>query len=217
MLSFRSYIQKHVVKLTEDVQQNPVEVDAFHGSGKRFGKFAQSQARIKNDHMGGGIGYFTTNKDVARSYANHMAKYHKTNTPYIYHTKLKMNNVFDVDHDFHGDKLKHLIPDEKKHEDFARGAGLLKLGADKYKTLSDLKSGNIKLSGQQVFNGLARAHGGTAGARDHLIKRGYDGLRYNGGEQMDQATKHDVYIPYNADSIHIHKITQIVKKKPESE
>jgi len=207
MLSFKQFI-------IEEQHTNPVEVDAYHGSGKKFSKFEQRHARIQHDHMGGGVGYFTSDKHVGMSYAKHMAKYHKTDTPYLYHTKLKMHNVFDVDHHFHGDKLKHVLPDEKHHEDFARGAGLLKLGTDKYDVLSKLKHGHVKLSGHDVFRGLERAHGGTGNAREHLIKKGYDGLRYNGGENM-QTKKHDVYIPYKADSIHINKVSRIVKKPKE--
>jgi len=200
MLSFKEYL------LESDTETNPVHVDTYHGSGKLFKKFEQRHARIEHDHMGGGVGYFTDDKDVGKSYANHMAKYHKTNTPYLYHTGLKMNNVFDVDHKFSGEKLKKLLPHPSKHEDFARGAGLLKLGADKYDILAKLKTGSANLKGHEVFNGLSRALGGTSRARDHLIKNGYDGLRYNGGDNMD-AKRHNVYIPYNADSIKINKIT----------
>jgi hypothetical protein len=203
MLTFTQYI-------FESSHQNHVEVDAFHGSGRRFGSFSQSFGRVKNDFMGGGIGYFTTDHKVARSYAKNGARFAKTDTPIVYHTKLRMNNVFDVDHEFHGDKLRHILPHESEHENFARGAGLLRAGVDKYDVLSKLKSGNIKLTGHQVFAGLSRGGANSDKARDHLISRGYDGLRYNGGQNMDQATKHDVYIPYKSDSITIHKRTRIV-------
>lgn len=200
--------------LYEDVAHNPVEVDAYHGSGRRFDKFNQSFGRVKNDFMGGGIGYFTNSHHVAKSYAKNGARFAKTDTPLVYHTKLKMNNVFDVDHEFHGDKLKHVLPHESKHEEFARGAGLLPAGSDKYDVLSKLKHGHIKLTGHQVFQGLSKGGTQSDAARDHLIKKGYDGLRYNGGQNMDQAEKHDVYIPYKADSIDIHKRTIIKKANP---
>lgn len=199
--------------LKESIDKNPVVVDAFHGSGKRFNQFEQRHARIPNDYMGGGVGYFTDNKDVAKTYAKSMSKYHKTGTPYIYHTSLKMDNVFDVDHEFSGEKLKHVLPnDPRDHENFARGAGLLPYGSDRMSVLGKLRSGDISLSGQQVFKGLSRGGVDTAKARDHLIQKGYDGIRYNGGENMDMDTRHNVYMPYNADSISINKVTKLVKK-----
>lgn len=206
MLGFRTFISE------AKIEKNPVEVDTFHGSGRRFDKFNQSFGRVKNDFMGGGIGYFTTHHGVAKSYAKNGARFAGTDTPYVYHAKLKMNHVFDVDHDFEGDKLKHILPDEKDHEAFARGAGLMRAGVDKYDVLSKLKHGNMKLTGHQVFQGLSRGGAASDAAREHLIKKGYDGLRYNGGQNMDQAERHDVYIPYNADSVQIHKRTKIVKK-----
>ncbi len=198
--------------ITESIRQNPVTVDLFHGSGRRFNEFNQSFGRVKNDFMGGGIGYFTTDHSVAKSYAKNGARFAGTDTPYVYHTTVTMNNVFDVDHEFEGEHLKHLLPDEKDHEQFARSAGLLRPGVDKYDVLARLKSGSIKLTGQQVFAGLSQGGIKSSDARDHLIKKGYDGLRYNGDQNMDQATKHDVYIPYKADSVSINKVTRIVKK-----
>lgn len=189
----------------EDLKKNgnAVEVDAYHGSGHKFDKFDQDKARIRNDHMGGGVGYFTSDHGVAKTYAKSMARTAKTNTPHIYHTKLKMKNVFDVDHDFDGDKLKHVLPDDhREHEQFARSAGLMKPGEDKHKVLSDLRDGKTKLKGHQVFKGLSQGNTQTAKARQHLMKKGYDGMRYNGGENMD-AKRHDVYMPYKANSIEI--------------
>lgn len=218
MLSFKQFIREEEStegkKLSSEKHSNPVDVDVFHGSGRRFDKFNQSFGRVKNDFMGGGIGYFTNSHHVAKSYAKNGARFAKTDTPLVYHTKLKMNNVFDVDHHFHGDKLKHVLPDEKKHEEFARGAGLLRAGTDKYDVLSKLKHGHLKLTGHQVFQGLSKGGVNSDDARDHLIKKGYDGLRYNGGQNMDQAEKHDVYIPYKADSITIHKRTVLKKANP---
>lgn len=208
MKSFRRYLN-----LLEEIEANPVTVDAYHGSGKLFNKFDQKQARIPNDHMGGGIAYFTDNHDVSKTYAKSMARSQNTNTPHVYHTTLTMKNVFDVDHPFTGDKLKHVLPeDHREHETFARGAGLLKLGGeDKHTVLDKLRNGKMTLSGSQVFKGLSRGGVDTAKARNHLISKGYDGIRYNGGENMD-ATRHNVYMPYNADAIKIRKITKIVKK-----
>ena len=199
--------------LTEEIETNPVTVDVYHGTGRRFNKFDQRQARIPNDHMGGGVAYFTDNLDVGKTYAKSMARTQKTDTPYIYHTTLNMNNVFDVDHEFTGEKLKNILPDDpREHEDFARGASLLKMGDDKYSVLNKLRNGDMNLTGAQVFRGLSRGNVNTAKARDHLISKGYDGIRYNGGENMGMATRHNVYMPYNADSISINKVSKIVKK-----
>jgi hypothetical protein len=206
MISFKQFVTE------SKTEKNSVEVDAFHGSGRKFDQFKQSFGRVKNDFMGGGIGYFTTHHGVAKSYAKNGARFAGTDTPYIYHTKLKMNNVFDVDHEFHGDKLKHVLPDEKDHEAFARGAGLMRAGVDKYDVLAKLKHGDMKLTGHQVFQGLSRGGTNSDDAREHLIRKGYDGLRYNGGQNMDQAERHDVYIPYRADSVNVNKRTVIVKK-----
>ena len=192
---------------------NPVVVDAWHGSGRIFRKFEQIHARIPNDYFGGGIAYFTDDHGVAKTYAKSMAKSQGTKTPFIYHTRLTMRNVFDVDGEFTGPELLHLLPDnEKEYEQFARGAGLLRLGVDRYQVLSDLKNGNVKLNGKQVFFGLSNGGINTARAREHLIRKGFDGIRYNGGENMNMAVRHNVYIPYNANSIKINKITTLTKK-----
>lgn len=198
-------------KITEESEHshNPVEVNVYHGSGHHFTEFSQKHAKLPNDHMGGGIGYFTDHHDMAKSYAKARSKDAKTHTPYVYHTKLKMHNVFDVDHHFHGKKLTHILPDEKHHEHFARGAGLLPAGSDKYRVLAKLKTGDVKLTGHQVWKGLSHGNVDTAKARDHLVKKGYDGLRYNGGENIGGATKHNVYIPYNKNSIHINKVKKL--------
>jgi hypothetical protein len=189
---------------------NPVNVDVWHGTGRRFSEFRQEHSRIPNDYYGGGIGYFTSDKEVGKTYARDAARRQKTDTPLLYHTSLKMNNVFDVDHTFSGERLKHILPPSTQHEDFARGAGLLGLKADKYQVLANLRSGNMSLSGDQVFKGLSRGMVNTAIARNHLISKGYDGLRYNGGDNM-KAKKHDVYIPYNASGIQINNRYKLVK------
>ena len=204
MKSFKQYINR----LYEAQETNPVSVDTYHGSGHLFDKFDQKLARIRDDHYGGGVGYFTDDHDVGNQYARTMARTKGTGTPYVYHTNLNMNNVFDVDHKFSGDKLTNLLPsDPRKHEDFARGAGLLRMGGeDKYSVLSKLARGNLTLTGDQVFKGLSQGGVNTARARDHLISRGYDGIRYNGGLMIPGAKPHNVYMPYKADSITIKKV-----------
>lgn len=194
-------------------QRNPVVIDAYHGSGRLFRKFEQRHARIPNDYFGGGIAYFTDDLGVAKTYARSMASSQGTKTPHIYYTRLTMRNVFDVDDEFSGPSLKNVLPDnEKEYEMFARGAGLLRLGVDRYQVLADLKSGNVRLSGKQVFFGLSNGGINTAKARDHLIRKGYDGIRYNGGENMNMAVRHNVFIPYDANSVQIKKITVLTKK-----
>jgi hypothetical protein len=201
MLSFLSF-------LTEET--NPISVNVYHGSGRSFNKFEQKHARIANDHFGGGIGYFTDNHDVAKTYARSMARRPDATGPHVYHTTLQMNNVFDVDHEYSGDRLKNLLPDNPDdHENFARGAGLLALGGeDKYTVLNKLRSGKLSLSGAQVFKGLSRGNVDTAKTRQHLISKGYDGIRYNGGENMNMETRHNVYMPYNASAVTINKVTK---------
>lgn len=191
-------------QLLEEIQKpkNPVHVNVFHGSGRKFDHFDQRLARLKNDFFGGGVGYFTDNKDIAKSYARAMSK--ETRTPYLYYITLTMKNVFDVDHEFTGPLLTKLVSDN--FEGFARGSGLLTVNVDKYTLLAKLQSGSIALKGDKVFKGLSKGMVDTALARDILIKNGYDGLRYNGGMNMQQATQHNVYIPYNATSIKIDKI-----------
>lgn len=177
-------------------------ITVYHGSGYRFEKFEQSKARVVNDFYGGGVAYFTDNLKVAITYAKSMAKKSKQD-PRVYTVELSLNKVFDVDHVFTGKELIAILPSDL--EAFARGAGLLGLYADKYKVLSDLKSGTIKLSGDDVFKGLSKGMNETAKAREHLISRGFDGLRYNGGVNMGMATKHNVYLSYNVNNIKIVK------------
>lgn len=186
---------------------NSVKVDVFHGSGRHFDQFEQKHAKIKNDYYGGGIGYFTDNKDVAKSYAKASSK--ETKTPHLYHTSLNMSNVFDTDHHFSGKHLTKLLPKDTRK--FATSAGLLHAGNMEHhdRILNDLEGGKASLTGHQLFWGLS--HGGTktSQARDHLIKYGYDGLRYTGGLQVPDSVKHNVYIPYNADSIKINHIEKM--------
>mgnify|MGYP003339405046 CR=1 FL=1 len=201
MLSFKSFIKE------QGSSSNPVKIDAYHGSGRHFQHFDQKMARLPNDHYGGGVAYFTDDHDVAKTYAKSMSK--ETKTPHVYHTSLDMNNVFDIDHSFHGKHLQKLLP--KDTEKFASSAGILHAGNadEKYHILGKLERGEMPLTGHQVFWGLS--HGGTktSAARSHLIKHGYDGLRYNGGMMVPGAKKHNVYIPYNSDSIKINHIEKI--------
>ena len=172
----------------------------YHGSGSLFDRFEQSKARLANDFYGGGVAYFTDNYDVAITYARSMAK--KTQgDPIIYTVELKLDRVFDVDHEFIGQELKDILP--KKLDDFLRGAGLMTLNSDPYLTMTRLSMGKMSLTGDQIFKGLSKGMNATAVARDYLIEKGYDGLRYNGGVNMGMATRHNVYLAYDADDITI--------------
>lgn len=181
----------------------------YHGSGSRFSEFKQSAARIPNDFYGGGVAYFTDDLKVGITYAKSMAK-SKNSDPVVYTVSLKLKKLFDVDDKFTGKDLVNILP--KDIDDFARGAGLLKLGSDKFQVIANLQSGNMTLTGDEVFKGLSKGMNTTAKARDHLIKNGYDGLRYNGGVNMNMATKHSVYLAYTTKGIKIQK-RQVVKKK----
>lgn len=194
-------LSRNIVKL---IMESAASLTAYHGTNAKFKQFEQSKSRIPNDYYGGGVAYFTVNKSVAITYAQSMVRKYKGQV-YIYEVNLKMKNVFDVDHKFTGKELTKFFSD-KEAEDFARGAGLLKAGADKYTVLGKLKSGDLSLTGDEVFKGLSRGMVNTAKARQKLIDLDYDGLRYNGGKNMQMATEHDVYLAYDAGDIQIKKI-----------
>ena len=177
----------------------------YHGTDARFDKFDQRKSRIVNDNYGGGVAYFTDGLSLAITYAKNMAK-KSGGEPIIYSAELNFSNMFDVDHTFTGKELTDILPDDL--DEFARGAGLLSLNADKYTVISNLKSGKASLSGEQVFKGLSRGMNQTAKARQHLIDKGYDGLRYN----MNITPKQSVYLAYDANDINIKK-RQVVKRK----
>lgn len=172
----------------------------YHGTNARFSMFEQSKSRIVNDFYGGGTAYFTDTLSVAKTYAKSAAK--KGGDPIVYQVMLKVNKLFDVDKTFTGDELIKFFA-KRDAETFARGAGLLSLGADKYKVLSDLEDGRMTLTGDQVFRGLSQGMVKTASAREKLRGLGYDGLRHNGGVNMNMATKHNVYLAYEAHNIKI--------------
>lgn len=172
----------------------------YHGSGSDFDQFDQRKARIANDFYGGGIAYFTDDFTVATTYAKSMSK--KTGTPFVYTVKITLNKLFDVDDVFTGKKLIDILP--KNTEEFARGASLISFKSDKYAVLADIESGSSTLTGDGVFKGLSKGMNQTAIARDFLISKGYDGLRYNGGVNMN-ATRHSVYLAYKASNLKILK------------
>lgn len=181
-------------------------IKAFHGTSVVFEKFDQSKARILNDFYGGGVAYFTENQDVALAYAQAMAKKFKTNSLVVYDVDLNIKKLFNVNDRFTGANLINFIKNTSV-EDFARGAGLLRAGVDKYQIIADLKAGTANLSGDEVFKGLSRGMINTANARETIKKLGYTALRYNGGINMQDVSKikHSVYIMYYANDIKINK------------
>lgn len=184
-------------------------VKAYHGTNTRFSEFEQSKARIVNDYYGGGIAYFTDTLDIAKSYASFMFRKFG-GEKFVYEVEIRFNKIFDVDEKYSGDMLKRLVgstPDA-----FARGAGLLKLGADKYALLAQLQSGKMELTGDQVFRGLSNGMQNTSRAREALKSAGFDGLRHNGGVAMG-GQKHNVYLAYEARNVVI-KNRYIVSTTP---
>lgn len=179
----------------------------YHGSNARFDKFDQKQSRIVNDFYGGGVAYFTDNMDVAKTYAKAMFR-SRGGGQFVYKVELTLKNVFDVDDTFTKSELTKFF-NEKNIEDFARGAGLLKIGEDRYDVMTKLSMGNMTLTGDQIFKGLSRGMNHTALARQMLIKLGYDGLRHNGGVNMNMAIKHNVYLAYHAKDIFIQNVYQV--------
>lgn len=174
-------------------------IPAFHGTNQQFEQFSQDKARLLNDFYGGGVAYFTENFQVAKQYAAAAVK-RTGGDPVIYRSQLHIKKLFDVDGNYTGKDIKPLIG--SNYELFARAAGLLNLGADKYRVLSDLKSCDIVLTGEQLYKGMSGGMRKTAVARDKLKKNGYDALRYNGGVNM-AAVRHNVYIMYYARDIRI--------------
>lgn len=182
----------------------------YHGTNARFSKFDQRHARIFNDFYGGGVAYFTDNVKVAVTYAKSMSK--KGGSPIVYEAHLNLRKVFDVDHKFIASELTKFYT-KKTLEDFARGAKLLRPDVDKYTLLGRLETGSLELTGDQVFRGLSQGMVHTAKAREKLVELGYDGLRYNGGLNMEMMTRHNVYLIYNAEDAQIVKTYAVQEKQ----
>jgi hypothetical protein len=191
----------------------------YHGTSNLFDKFDQGKARVTNDFYGGGVAYFTSDKVVAKQYAINMAKVNKSETKVIYEVDLNYKKLFDVDTVYTGKQLHQFFnPNSQSElENFARAANLLRLGSDKFDIISQLKIGTITLYGEDVFKGISGGMISTARARDKLKSLGYDALRYNGGQNMNMAVKHDVYLAYNANSIRILRKIFLIKKEPQNE
>ena len=181
----------------------------YHGSGRKFTEFDFSKLRVTDDFYGGPV-YFTNTLSVAINYAKSMARVAATGTPFVYTCSVDIARVFDVDHVWSGQEIKDILP--KDLDKFIRGAGLLTKGEDPFVTAAKLELGHTKLTGDQIFKGLSNGMTNTRAAREYLITKGYDGLRYNGGLNMNMRTKHDVFCPYKASAIKIQKIQRVAKK-----
>lgn len=186
----------------------------YHGSNKRFDKFSPKAKRVSNDFFGGGVAYTTDDKNIALTYSRAMT-YRYGGEEYLYQIKLDLKNIFDVDYVFTGKELTVFLK-YIKPEEFLRGAGLLTPGEDKYAMISKLELGNLILNGKDVFRGISKGFVNSSGAETILKKMGYDGLRYNGGENM-HGGHHNVYIPYYEKSIKIEKTFKVQRKRPINE
>lgn len=186
----------------KNVSESPIPnvYHVYHGSNAKFKEFTDKTKRIPNDYYGGGLAYFTDDKKVALTYSKAMtARYGGEET--LYAVNLTLRNFFDVDKKFTGNELKAFFS-YIKPEEFARGAGLLKAGMDKYTILARLDNGTMEISGKDVFKGLSSGMVNTSRAQDILKKMGYDGLRYNGGDNMG-SSHHNVFLPYYSSAIKI--------------
>ena len=178
------------------------KIIVYHGTNQYFDKFEQSKARVINDYFGGGVAYFTVSKEIAHNYAKSMVN-NKGGEKYVLEVELNINNLFDVDHMFKGKELSQFFKDNAEAETFARGASLLKFGVDKYSLIPKLMDGSMEVIGKDVFNGLSIGQTKSAAAREKLKKLKYDTLRYNGGVNMQQTIKHDVFIAYKSENINV--------------
>jgi hypothetical protein len=157
------------------IENRSIVVTIYHGNNARFDKFDQRKSRVVNDNYGVGIAYFTDAPNLAMIYSKSMAKKHDVDA-LIYTAELKLSNLFDVDEEFTGKKLVDILPADVNG--FARGAA--------------------KLTGEQVYRGLSKGNTQTAKARDYLIEKGYDGLRYN---NMRVTPKQSVYLAYDSNNV----------------
>lgn len=183
----------------------------YHGTNVLFHQFDQNKARNPfSDYYGGGIAYFTDNKDIAKSYARSNAKKFG-GKPYVYEVEISIDKIFDVDSEYTGTELTKFF-NAKTLKDFAIGTKLARLGGeDLYVVMGKLEDGKYKLNGDIIFKALSNGMNATTRARETLKKLHYNCLRYNGGIQS-QGMHHNVYCMYNAHDIKIKKIVELVKQ-----
>ncbi len=171
---------------------------AYHGTNQVFEEFKSSYGRVTNDYYGGGVAYCTDEINVARQYARSAAK--RGGKEVIYRVRLNLGKTFDVNHEYKGNALLRLIGSDI--EGFARSAGLLPYGVDKFKVINDIRSGETPLKGDVIFKGLSRGMVNTVKAREALKHNGFTSLRYN-PVQHSQRLRHSVWIMYNERDIDI--------------
>lgn len=202
-------ISLRTIRMAKVVFQKDVTnmIKAFHGTNTKFDRFEISKARVLNDYFGGGVGYFTDKYDVAITYAAHMVRLKKAGSKFIYNVDLTMENIFDVDHIFSGPELEKFW-ETVGLEKFLRGSGQLRGMDDKYTIMARAQTGALKMTGAEVFKGLSNGMVNTYATREILKKLGYDGLRYNGGANMN-AGAHNVYLAYDPKDIVITKIDDL--------
>lgn len=177
-------------------------IDLYHGTSGQFTKFSQASARSANDLWGGGVGYFTDDEGIAQSYARAANKRTKKGET-VMKVKLSVSNPFDTTKEYSGkETLEYFNKSGMKAEDFLRFAGKMNLGADKFVLAAKLKSGELGMTGAEIFKGLSRNQMAGSAARDLLIKMGHDSLLYSGGDNMG-GKKHNVYIAYDPNKITI--------------
>lgn len=186
-------------------------LEVFHGTCSFFDRFEQTNSRVVNDFYGGGVAYFTDDRNIAKKYASSMSKVKNVNSRIVYTVKLSLKRTFDVDKVFTGKELLGFYKPSES-EKFARDAGLLKFGVDKFQVIADLKTGNIKLRGDEIFRGLSLGMIKTKNAREKLISLGFDSLRYNGNQNKLSEKNHNVYLVYNSNDITITDRTLLINK-----
>lgn len=181
---------------------------AYHGSNARFVEFTDKTKRIKDDLYGGGLAYFTDEDSKAAEYAKAMQKKYG-GFQFVYKVSMKLHEIFDVDHEYTGEIFLKIFKQTRySAEEFARRAGLLIYGVNKYEVFGNIKSGKAKYKGEVIFKGLSNGMNETKKAQDILKKVGFDGLRYNGGVNMNMA-RHNVFCPYYPESIKILDVDEL--------
>lgn len=176
----------------------------YHGTNANFSRFEQEKARIANDFYGGGVAYFTDDKNVAATYAKSMYNKNKEGDKFVYQVRLEVSKLFDVDAIFPPKELNKILKNTSEIEEFARGANLLTFNVDKFDIITKVQDETLKLTCDQVFKGLSKGMNQTAKAREKIKTLGYDSLRYNGGVNMG-AQRHNVYLTYNSNKITIER------------
>ena len=162
----------------------------YHGTNAKFNHFDLNKVKIKNDNYGGPV-YLADDFNVAKNYAKAAAK--SGGDRIVMELGLRTAKLFYTRHVFTHKELTQFYK-ASDVEDFARGSGLLSLGADKYAVIQSLEDGTAFISGDAVFKGLSRGNVNTLKARKKLQQLGYDALCYEFKGTM-------VFCPYRSENI----------------